>query len=94
MDEWVTVVEGSSWSIGEIIHVHGDNILINIMENTLMGKNLFKWPNKKIEKYFEIGDVLCSVTAPNPANNRGRYSMSLNDFERICKITLKQKKTF
>ena len=49
------------------------------------GRNSFKWPKKDDTLTYATSDILCQIDAPIPTNQRGHYSISYEDVDKIEK---------
>ena len=49
------------------------------------GRNSFKWPKKDNILTYATSDILCQIDATIPANQRGHYSISSEDVDKIEK---------
>ena len=50
------------------------------------GRNSFKWPKKDDDILtYATSDILCQIDAPIPTNQRGHYSISSEDVDKIEK---------
>jgi len=44
-----------------------------------IGKNCFKWPKTENKIKYSLDDLICSISAPLPINQRGHFSLSKDD---------------
>nr|XP_047137394.1 uncharacterized protein LOC124813902 [Hydra vulgaris] len=82
--DWVAIEYNMQWYPAIIQSVNRDNVHVSCMEySTTPGKNCFKWPTKENILQYLYLDVICRIDAPTPTNQRGDYSLSIDDMYNI-----------
>ena len=77
--------KSSNWFLGVVVEASNENVEMKCMENTLLGKNMFKWPSTEKFVTFMNEQVWFAVDSPYPVNSRGGFALSAGDFGKVLK---------